>query len=155
MRRYFDIALVGIVALGIVLSVVIYRLNQETPTTVALDGAGDPVFRLSGSARLKAFRVSDAAMTTNATDPLDNSRILREFEPLDSGAFLSDLHSIEYGTVPNGYFQSTPIRKNPPRLRRNHPNLYWLETWNAPAMGRLFQLDNNGQPVLTTAEVRC
>lgn len=160
MPRYVAIALISVVlVIGIIAGslYLLYKINQENPTTVMLEGTDAPSFRVAGSGRLKSFRISDGEVTSNPTSPLSDSRVLWELKAVDNrGRFLRDIAYIKYGSVPNGYLQAVPSAgTSAPVLRRDHPYLYWLETWNAPSTGRLFRLDAKGRALPLASQATC
>jgi len=74
---------------------------------IKIDGSNPPTFTLSGSGNL--------VFVHDNKPPLLGARNLWEIRPVGDNK-ISDLPSIRYGVVPNGFIQVTPISGGPPPL---------------------------------------
>ena len=126
----------------------------EIPTSVTLKAG--PSFLLDGSGRLVSFSVWGPRPGRKIATPYDSKALMWCVEPRDprSGAFVSLMGDITYGTAPNGYLQKFPSRG--PALPLDIGKVYdfFAETTNASGATGFFYMAPNG-PILINVPGLC
>lgn len=132
------IVVVGVLVASIVASV-IWAREQVRATKVRIEGANPPNFCLTGSGTLTHLVIYDTRQS-NAEE--DQSCALWEIEPVagySKGRLLEEIHTIQYGQLPDGYRQVCPENGNPPaKLVKGKKYEYWFDTYDAPHARRYF-----------------
>ena len=85
----------------------------ERDTTISVEGANPPIFRLSGNGNLAFFAVSD--VSSNKIEKR-SGEILWKIIPQSGKSEIRQLPPITYGQVPAGFNQEIPGVGAPPTL---------------------------------------
>ncbi len=118
----------------------------ERPTHVRIQGAGTPVFILSGSGRLETLAVYTEQGLQKSNNPFDDSFAVWEIKPIVGdlhGTPVEDLESISYGVVPPGYVQVKPSSGSPVSLTEGQKYFYEVITTGAPWAEGYFEIRNS------------
>jgi hypothetical protein len=118
----------------------------ERPTHVRIQGAGTPVFILSGSGRLETLAVYTEQGLQKSNNPFDDSFAVWEIKPIlgdPHGTPVEDLESISYGVVPPGYVQVKPSSGSPVSLTEGQKYFYEVITTGAPWAEGYFEIRNS------------
>jgi hypothetical protein len=115
----------------------------ETSTSATIRNG--PSFLFDGSGRLASFRIYGPLPGHKIATPFDNQSLVWDVQPLEGyfeGAPVSRF-ALEYGIVPKGYVQTTPIRGAASALPTAQVYYFLAETTNAPPAQGFFYLDGN------------
>jgi hypothetical protein len=115
----------------------------ERPTSAEI-GRG-PSFLLRGSGRLASFRVYGPQPDHKIATPFDEKSLVWRVQPSEGyfkGTPVSRL-ALEYGIVPKGYVQTTPVSGTATALPTGQVYYFFAETTNAPPAQGFFYLDGN------------
>ncbi len=128
------------------LFVVLLLSACEQRTTVELAEGPPVVFVVAGSGLLSQLTVYGPAQDGVAY-PEDSKDAIWEIVPMEGdGEHVSNLHSIRYGVVPDGYEQTVPRNGAPIPLLEYKRYFYRLVTMNAPHASGYFEI-RNGSPI--------